>query len=110
MKLPEQLKIEIVELLKPLKPDKVILFGSYAWGEPDDESDVDLYVVTRDNFMPKNFSEKMEVKLSVARQLADFRKEFSTDLVVHTRPMHRKFLELNSSFARQVMAKGVVLL
>lgn len=110
MKLSELLKNELIERLKSLKLEKVILFGSYAWGEPNDESDVDLYVVTQDTFMPKNFSEKMEVKLSVARQLADFRKKFATDLVVHTIPMHRKFVELNSSFAREVMSKGVVLL
>lgn len=110
MTLSESLKNELIERLKSLKLEKVILFGSYAWGEPNDESDVDLYVVTQDTFMPRNFSEKMEVKLSVARQLADFRKKFATDLVVHTIPMHQKFVELNSSFAREVMNKGLVLL
>ena len=30
----EKLKDEIVERLKPLDPDKVILFGSYAYGTP----------------------------------------------------------------------------
>jgi len=110
MTLSELLKNELIERLKSLKLEKVILFGSYAWGEPNDESDVDLYVVTQDTFMPRNFSEKMEIKLSVARQLADFRKKFATDLVVHTIPMHQKFVELNSSFAREVMNKGLVLL
>jgi len=110
MTLSELLKNELIERLKSLKLEKVILFGSYAWGEPNDESDVDLYVVTQDTFMPRNFSEKMEIKLSVSRQLADFRKKFATDLVVHTIPMHQKFVELNSSFAREVMSKGLVLL
>lgn len=41
----EVLKHEIVERLKPLKPDKIILFGSYAYGEPNEDSDVDLFLV-----------------------------------------------------------------
>jgi len=41
----EKIKLEIVERLKPLNPDKIILFGSYAYGTPDDESDIDLFLV-----------------------------------------------------------------
>jgi len=41
----EVLKLEIVERLKPLNPDKVILFGSYAYGTPTEESDIDLFLV-----------------------------------------------------------------
>ncbi len=41
----EVLKHEIVERLKPLKADKIILFGSYAYGEPNEDSDVDLFLV-----------------------------------------------------------------
>jgi len=30
----------IVERLRSLDPDKIILFGSYAYGEPSEESDI----------------------------------------------------------------------
>ncbi len=36
----EKLKSEIVEWLKPLNPEKIILFGSYAYGTPTEERDV----------------------------------------------------------------------
>jgi len=39
----EELKPRIVENLKPLNPDKIILFESYAYGEPDEDSDIDLF-------------------------------------------------------------------
>ncbi len=39
---------EIVERLKSLEPDKIILFGSYAYGNPTDESDIDLFLL-KDN-------------------------------------------------------------
>ncbi len=35
----EVLKHEIVERLKTLNPDKIILFGSYAYGTPNEDSD-----------------------------------------------------------------------
>ncbi len=41
----EKLKFEIVERLKPLNPDKIILFGSYAYGTPKEDSDIDLFVI-----------------------------------------------------------------
>ena len=34
-----------VQNLASLMPTKVILFGSYAYGEPNDDSDIDLLVV-----------------------------------------------------------------
>ena len=45
----EVLKHEIVERLKPLNPDKIILFGSYAYGIPTEDSDVDLFIVKDTN-------------------------------------------------------------
>ena len=63
----EKLKDEIVERLKPLDPDKVILFGSYAYGTPTEDSDIDLYVVTKDEFIPQSFKEKSQVHLKVSR-------------------------------------------
>ncbi len=44
----EKIKIEIVERLKPLNPEKIILFGSYAYGNPTEDSDIDLCVVKKD--------------------------------------------------------------
>lgn len=40
----EKVKYEIVERLKPLNPDKIILFGSYAYGTPNESSDIDLFL------------------------------------------------------------------
>jgi len=56
----EVLKHEIVERLKPLNPDKVILFGSYAYGTPNEDSDIDLFLV-KDN-LNKNEMEDYEVE------------------------------------------------
>ena len=109
MKLEDSLKHEILERLKPLRPEKVILFGSYAYGEPHQDSDIDLLVVTQDNFVPRSFQEKMQIRLNVSQTILDFRLRHATDLIVHTKPMHQRFIELNSSFAREILTKGVIL-
>ncbi|MDA3895913.1 MAG: nucleotidyltransferase domain-containing protein [Desulfobacteraceae bacterium] len=106
----DTLKNRIIECLKPIDPARVILFGSYAWGDPDKDSDIDLYVVTKDDFMPKNFSDKMRIKLAIANRLFELRKEYGADLIVHTMPMHQKFIAMESSFARRIMSEGEVLL
>jgi len=49
---------EILNALKPLQLDKVILFGSYAYGTPHKDSDINLYIVTKDNYTPQNYKEK----------------------------------------------------
>jgi len=87
----DTIKNEIVEQLKPLHPEKVILFGSYAWGEPVENSDIDLYVVTNDEFIPNNYQEKREVVRKVSRRLRGIRQRFSMDLLVHTKSMSDKF-------------------
>lgn len=46
----ENLKREIVKRLEPLQPDKIILFGSYAYGTQDEDSDIDLFLVNNQTF------------------------------------------------------------
>ena len=44
----EKITPEIIERLKPLNPDKIILFGSYAYGTPNEDSDIDLFLLKND--------------------------------------------------------------
>jgi len=61
------------------------LFGSYAYGTPNEDSDIDLYVVTKDEFMPQSFREKMNIKLKVANAIDSIRD--SVFLQVNLLPM-----------------------
>jgi predicted nucleotidyltransferase len=106
----ETLKKEIVQRLKPLNPQKIILFGSYAYGKPNEDSDVDLYVVTKDEFIPKSWKEKSDIYLGVSKRLRDLGEIIAIDLIVHTKGMHNKFKELDSMFSRKILKEGKVLL
>ncbi len=106
MKLSNELRDRISEALKPLQPEAVILFGSYAWGQPTEDSDIDLYVVTQDDFMPATWRQRRDVVRGVSNRILDLRMRYPIDLLVHTKPMHREFIARNSSFARQIMSEG----
>ena len=109
MRLPDTLQHAILDRLLPLKPEKIILFGSYAYGEPHKDSDIDLLVVTNDDFLPQNYREKTDVYLEFADAIHELRKQIAIDLIVHTKPMHRKFIELGSMFSKEILQHGVVL-
>ena len=56
------IKKQIIEKLMPLKPEKIILFGSYAYGTPNEDSDLDICVV-------KNHKNKYKEKLQMRELL-----------------------------------------
>jgi len=99
----------IVERLRGLDVQKVVLFGSHAWGQPGADSDVDLLVVLDEEAVPETSTEHGRLHQRVARHLRDIEREVPIDLIVHTRPMHRDFLNRDSMFARKVNREGQIL-
>ena len=106
----EEIKQEIVKKLKPLNPYQIILFGSYAYGTPTKDSDIDLYIVTKDDFVPQSFKENSKICLEYSNRIRDLQKIIPIDIITHTKKMHEKFLELNSSFSREITQRGVHLI
>ena len=99
----------IVEKLKTIRPYKIILFGSYAYGKPHPNSDLDLLVVLDIEKIPESFQENINNKLLVRNTILDLNKKISIDLLVYTKPMYQKFNDLDSMFSREILQKGKVL-
>jgi len=95
--------------LQHLNVSKVILFGSYAKGTQTEESDIDLLVVTNDDFVFESFAQKMEVKLKIANALNSLRQYADIDLIVHTKPMYEKFIQLDSGLKKEILDSGTVI-
>ena len=100
---------DLVERLKAANPYKVILFGSHAYGVPGPESDIDLLVVTQDDFLPHSFEEKNAIYLRIANTIVEFEGDTPIDLIVHTKAMHQKFMEMGGMFSRKIAAEGKIL-
>ena len=106
----EHTKKEIIARLSTKKPLKVILFGSGAWGDFDEGSDIDLLVVLDKEGIPRSFKEKTENFLEVSRLLRDMNKRIAIDLVVMTCTQWEHFIEMDSGFSREVQEKGLLLI
>jgi predicted nucleotidyltransferase len=95
--------------LRHLDISKIILFGSYSIGTQTNDSDIDLLVVTNEDFIYESFAQKMEAKLKIAQALNSLRKFADIDLIVHTKPMFEKFIQLNSGFKKEILNTGIVI-
>ena len=51
----KSIESEIVDRLKPLKPDRIILFGSYAYGKPSRDSDIDICIIKSNLESPREY-------------------------------------------------------
>ena len=100
---------QLVEKLSAINPYLVLLFGSYAYGIPHKDSDIDLLVITHDNFVPKDFNERTQLYLFISKLIRPVKKQIAVDLIVHTLPMYKKFIEQNSSFANEITTKGKII-
>jgi predicted nucleotidyltransferase len=89
--------------------EEMALFGSFSRNEGHEESDVDLYVVGKEKYLPATREEKRQLYLKYSRALRDLRKQIAIDLIVHTGSMYRRMKELNGSFYRELREKGQIL-
>jgi len=101
--------MELVDRIITLDPDRIILFGSLAGGNQTDDSDIDLIVVTNSDNYPKDYDENMDIYLEVSRVLDDVRNKPPIDLIVYTKPMYERFVNLGSMFSREIEKNGIVL-
>jgi len=95
--------------LQKQDPFLIVLFGSCVSGNLHQDSDIDLLVVTKDDYIPKTFKEKTEIYLKIRQSIAETNKEVAIDLLVYTMPMYQKFIDMNSSFSREIINKGKII-
>ncbi len=100
---------QLKEIISKYNPYLILLFGSYAYGTPTVDSDIDILVVTQDNFIPQNFAEKSKIYQKISRAISSVNEEIAIDLIVHTLPMYKKFIEIDSSFAHEITTKGKII-
>ena len=81
-------------------PDKIILFGSYAYGKLRPESDVDLLVVM------KTTRKETEHAIRICQSIS---YHFGLDLMVRTPATLARRLALGDPFLQEVDSKGEVL-
>lgn len=97
IKIPE-IKEKIV---REINPKKIILFGSYAWGKPTEDSDVDLFIIQESSESRLNRQAELRRKL--------WGSGVPMDLLVYTPEEVKKRLEIDDPFISYILNKGKVL-
>jgi len=72
----DTIKNEIVNALVPLHPDKIILFGSYAKGTANEESDIDLFLLKDDLKIDESRRYEIEAHRSLKSLIKKYRVAF----------------------------------
>lgn len=96
--------IEIVEKIKKeYQPDKIILFGSYAYGTPDRDSDIDLLIIKDTQDRP------IDRRVAVRRIVSDPKRFIPFEPIVLTPKEVNERLEIGDQFIKEILRKGEVI-
>ncbi len=87
-------------VVRQFRPAAVILFGSHAYGQPNEDSDVDLMVIMRYRGCAAQAATR--IRLACPRS-------FPMDLLVRTPAEVRRRIRMGDQFVREVTSKGIVL-
>jgi len=100
--LPEKTRKKIVERINShFKPEKIILFGSYAYGMPGKNSDVDLFIVMESKEKPS------KRRIEISKLFRD--RQMPMDFIVKTPSEVKERLSMGDFFINRILKKGEVL-
>ena len=100
--MPKTYQKEIKKITKQIvdnyHPEKIILFGSYAWGKPNENSDVDLFIVKETN------KRRTDRQLEVDKILSD--RNIPLDVLVYTPQEIKNRMLLEDFFVKNIIQQG----
>lgn len=96
----EEIQNVIKRIAENYKPEKIYLFGSFAWGEPNKDSDVDLFII-------KKTEEKHLDRDKTVRRIIN--RELPADLLIYTPREIKRRLSMGDFFIKNILQKGRIL-
>src|SRR3990172_3578899 len=87
------------QIAKQFNPQKIILFGSYSYGIPAEDSDVDILVIMP--FQGRNPEKATEIWMAT-------KPKFPTDIMVRKPAEIKKRIQMGDFFMREITEKGKV--
>ncbi len=97
------IKDAIVQALRPFNPEQVILFGSFAYGSPQKDSDIDIFVI-------KDISEnevrdyRVNINKTLWKQLKN--EEHPIDVLVDSPLRIQQRIKNGDKFHQEIISKG----
>ncbi len=96
----EQIQEFSQQIAEKFQPDRIILFGSYAYGQPTEDSDVDLLVILPFEDLP--VYKAIEIRRAV-------KSPFPLDLMARTSEQVQQRLDMGDFFIQDIIKKGRIL-
>ena len=107
MKIPEATKTQLNKIVRQLvdayRPEKIILFGSHAYGTPHEDSDLDLLII-------KTTAQPFIDRLAQVRKiLTDPKRSVPLEPLVLTPEELDARLNIGDQFIEEIVTRGEVL-
>ena len=85
------------KIAKKYKPEKIYLFGSFVWGKPNFDSDVDFFIIKKTK--KKKFDRQLQVRKIVSGELP-------VDILVYNQEEIGERLSLGDLFLKKILNQG----
>jgi uncharacterized protein len=92
----------VQKLVEIYQPKRIYLFGSYAWGRPDDDSDIDMLIIVKES--SEKFHQRMKPAYRALRGI-----KVPKDILVYTEKEFEQQSDEPSSLLFKIKAQGVKL-
>lgn len=96
----EEVKKIAEKIGKEYNLEKVILFGSFAWGRPGPDSDIDLFII-KETKNTRETAKKIDGSI--------FPRPFPIDILVYSPEQLKRRQKMNDFFIEDILTKGKVL-
>jgi len=103
LRIPIRAKVRKIarKIAEEYRPEKIILFGSHAWGNPGKDSDIDLFIVKE--------SQKDSIERSRDVYRIIFDEGEAVDILVYTPSQLERREKIGDPFVRNIIENGVTL-
>ncbi|OYW72958.1 MAG: hypothetical protein B7Z37_23425 [Verrucomicrobia bacterium 12-59-8] len=89
-------------LVAEFQPEQVWLFGSYAWGEPTEDSDLDLLVLVRD-------AEATSIQHVRQARRCLRSIDMAKDVLLQSKASFDRYKDVRASMSHQIAREGVLM-
>jgi predicted nucleotidyltransferase len=100
---------KLVLSLKLSDPYKIILFGSYANGNPDKNSDIDLMVILDNDHVSRTYEERLNKKVYIRTLVREINRKIPLDILVYSKEELKIIKEHGNYFIDEVERTGRVI-
>lgn len=97
----KKIKAVAQRIAAKFQPEQIVLFGSFAWGNPTEDSDVDLFIVKNTTCSTRDMSREISGFI--------FPRPFPLDIIVYKPEQVEQRKEAGDFFMQDIFSKGKIL-